>query len=176
VRALSPGSFPSDTLTVEACAASCAGYLYFGVEYGRECYCGDSLGFGAVLANAGECNVACAGNPGEFCGGGNRLNVYDRTATTCANDAIRDPSFEDGQPTQGNPPWTPIDINPGGAVQYDFANTAVPPGPHTGAQYGSILFQNGAYNARYTQPITVCANTQYQFSVVSTRVSTSNVR
>jgi hypothetical protein len=24
-------------MTVESCAASCAGYTYFGVEYGREC-------------------------------------------------------------------------------------------------------------------------------------------
>jgi hypothetical protein len=93
------------------------------------------------------------------------LNVYDKTATTCANGAIIDPSFEFGQPTQGNPPWTPINSNVGGEPQYDFANTAIPPGPRTGTQYGSILWQNNAYRARYYQAITVCANTVYNFQV-----------
>jgi hypothetical protein len=37
VRALAPGAFAADTMTVESCQASCAGYTYFGVEYGREC-------------------------------------------------------------------------------------------------------------------------------------------
>jgi hypothetical protein len=37
VRALTPGAFAADTMTVESCEASCAGYTYFGVEYGREC-------------------------------------------------------------------------------------------------------------------------------------------
>lgn len=37
VRALTPGAYAYDTMTVESCAASCAGYTYFGVEYGREC-------------------------------------------------------------------------------------------------------------------------------------------
>ena len=30
----------SDEMTHEMCATTCAGYNYFGVEYGRECYCG----------------------------------------------------------------------------------------------------------------------------------------
>jgi len=37
VRALTPGAFAADTMTVETCASNCAGYTYFGVEYGREC-------------------------------------------------------------------------------------------------------------------------------------------
>lgn len=43
VRALSPGAFANDTMTVESCAASCAGYTYFGVEYGRECEFSESF-------------------------------------------------------------------------------------------------------------------------------------
>ena len=37
VRALSPGAFASDFMTVEMCQANCAAYTYFGLEYGREC-------------------------------------------------------------------------------------------------------------------------------------------
>ncbi len=37
IRALTPGAFASDAMTVESCASSCAAFTYFGVEYGREC-------------------------------------------------------------------------------------------------------------------------------------------
>jgi hypothetical protein len=36
-RALSSKATAYDTMTVESCASDCAGYTYFGVEYGREC-------------------------------------------------------------------------------------------------------------------------------------------
>jgi hypothetical protein len=38
MRALTPGAFFDYTaMTLEECAADCAGYTYFGVEYGGEC-------------------------------------------------------------------------------------------------------------------------------------------
>jgi hypothetical protein len=38
VRALSSASFYDyPAMTLEECAADCAGYIYFGVEYGGEC-------------------------------------------------------------------------------------------------------------------------------------------
>jgi hypothetical protein len=40
-RALVGASFFDDAMTLEKCSAVCAGFSYFGVEYGRECYCGD---------------------------------------------------------------------------------------------------------------------------------------
>jgi hypothetical protein len=36
-RALASKSTAYDTMTLESCASDCAGYTYFGVEYGREC-------------------------------------------------------------------------------------------------------------------------------------------
>ena len=36
IRALSMSTFFDDSMTVEACAAVCSGYIWFGVEYGRE--------------------------------------------------------------------------------------------------------------------------------------------
>lgn len=36
-RALSLKATAYDTMTLQSCAADCAGYTYFGTEYGREC-------------------------------------------------------------------------------------------------------------------------------------------
>ena len=45
---------PGSTLTVEACAAACDGYTFFGVEYSDECYCGNSLMGGSTQAAGGD--------------------------------------------------------------------------------------------------------------------------
>jgi hypothetical protein len=75
-RALSGKSFAADTMTLESCASFCAGFNYFGVEYARECYCGNSFNTGSVPAPASECSFTCKGAPQQFCGAGNRLSVY----------------------------------------------------------------------------------------------------
>ncbi|PVH81496.1 copper radical oxidase [Cadophora sp. DSE1049] len=76
VRALSGAASANDLMTIEMCAASCAGYTYFGTEYGRECYCGNSFGTGSTVAPTTDCSFTCAGNAYEYCGAGNRLTVY----------------------------------------------------------------------------------------------------
>jgi hypothetical protein len=75
-RALASKSYAADGMTLESCTAFCAGYQYAGVEYARECYCGNSFAAGSVAAPAGECDMTCAGNPSNFCGGPSRLSVY----------------------------------------------------------------------------------------------------
>ncbi|KAH6711606.1 hypothetical protein BKA61DRAFT_554745 [Leptodontidium sp. MPI-SDFR-AT-0119] len=76
VRALSGAASANDLMTVEMCAASCAGFTYFGTEYGRECYCGNSFGTGSTVAPATDCSFTCGGDAYEYCGAGNRLTVY----------------------------------------------------------------------------------------------------
>lgn len=76
-RALGSDSLAADTLTLEDCAEFCAGYQYFGAEFGRECYCGNSFGTGSTEAPAGDCTMTCAGDSSQFCGAGNRLSVYE---------------------------------------------------------------------------------------------------
>lgn len=83
-RALSSVSFYDDAMTLEKCAAVCDGYQWFGVEYGRECYCGDTLNEGSVSAPAAECNFPCPGKLSQTCGAGNRLNLY--SAEDCSDD------------------------------------------------------------------------------------------
>ncbi|KAF5006235.1 hypothetical protein FDECE_7395 [Fusarium decemcellulare] len=67
-------------MTLENCAAFCDGFTYFGAEYGRECYCGNSLNYGSIKAtNQNDCYFSCAGDKTEYCGAGNRLQLYRNT-------------------------------------------------------------------------------------------------
>ncbi|KAH7319166.1 hypothetical protein BKA65DRAFT_609130 [Rhexocercosporidium sp. MPI-PUGE-AT-0058] len=81
IRALSGAASANDLMTIEMCAASCTGYTYFGTEYGRECYCGNSFGAGSTVAPTIDCSFTCGGNLYEYCGAGNRLTVYALNGT-----------------------------------------------------------------------------------------------
>lgn len=65
--------------SLEACATFCAGYKYFGTEYGQECYCGNTLGYVTVEPET-DCNMPCTRNQREYCGVGNRLSLYQYNA------------------------------------------------------------------------------------------------
>ncbi|KAI9735773.1 MAG: hypothetical protein M1818_006382 [Claussenomyces sp. TS43310] len=77
MRALSSASTANDSMTLENCAEFCAGYTYWGVEYGRECYCGNAFNAGSIVANATDCSFLCPGNSLEYCGAGDRLSTYN---------------------------------------------------------------------------------------------------
>ncbi|KAG9944983.1 WSC domain-containing protein, partial [Aureobasidium melanogenum] len=81
-RALSV-SASSDSMSVDACQklAAAGGYTWFGTEYGRECWMGNSLATGTANATASDCNMACSGMPGQLCGGPSRLSLYRKIAT-----------------------------------------------------------------------------------------------
>ncbi|XP_029468385.1 WSC domain-containing protein 1 [Rhinatrema bivittatum] len=63
-------------MTVSHCQEACAerAYLYAGLEYGAECYCGNKLP--VTSAKEDECNNECKGGKGSVCGGVNRLSVF----------------------------------------------------------------------------------------------------
>ena len=104
-RALSAASFYDyPAMTLEECASDCASYKYFGVEYGGECksriisgvdftdsreigYCGNSLNAGSTLAALSDCNFVCPGNQYEYCGAGNRLELYLKGGTAVSSTA-----------------------------------------------------------------------------------------
>jgi WSC domain len=71
---------PDDpTMTVESCVNTCAdgNYTVAGVEFGVQCFCGyEIINAGTSASNQGDCSQACGGNSAEFCGGGNRMNIY----------------------------------------------------------------------------------------------------
>ncbi len=65
------------TNTNAACAQACAGFAYFGTEYGKECYCGKSIqSTGQKQVDSSSCSMPCSGDGGTLCGAGNRLSVY----------------------------------------------------------------------------------------------------
>ncbi|KAF5021795.1 hypothetical protein F66182_6170 [Fusarium sp. NRRL 66182] len=82
VRALSSKTYTSNDMTLESCASFCCSFGYFGVEDGRECYCGNKINFGSFRAvNQKDCSDVCAGDKLEYCGGNLRLQLYRNTAS-----------------------------------------------------------------------------------------------
>lgn len=53
---------------------SSRGYMYAGLEFGAECYCGHKIQ--APNASESECNMECKGEKSNLCGGANRLSIY----------------------------------------------------------------------------------------------------
>ncbi|KAL1610151.1 hypothetical protein SLS60_001816 [Paraconiothyrium brasiliense] len=75
-RALSAKSTSSDDMTVNDCAAACIQYQFFGLEYGRECYCGNTLDSTSTLQPAADCKMPCSGSSTQLCGGPSRISLY----------------------------------------------------------------------------------------------------
>ncbi len=73
-------SYDYADMTVEECASNCAGYKYWGVEYSGECYCGNTLAATSILAPLSDCSFICPGDSDEYCGAGNRLELYELSA------------------------------------------------------------------------------------------------
>ena len=74
-------SMAAKGMTVETCSSICftKGYMYMGVEFGKECYC-NNLGpiNNAKVANETDCSIVCDGNKKEWCGGSSRISVYKK--------------------------------------------------------------------------------------------------
>ncbi|KAK6340345.1 hypothetical protein TWF730_002107 [Orbilia blumenaviensis] len=62
-------------MTIAACMARAAGYNFAGVEYGQECWYGNTLASSSHAESSG-CNMVCPGKDTELCGGGNRIQLY----------------------------------------------------------------------------------------------------
>ncbi|KAI1763016.1 heme peroxidase [Hypoxylon sp. FL1150] len=90
-RALSGASFAYDSMTLESCMANCTGYIYWGTEYGRECYCANSLDPTSEDAPLTDCNMVCSGDTTEYCGDSNRIELYSTTASQPAPTATLAP-------------------------------------------------------------------------------------
>lgn len=64
-------------MTPQMCATHCTKFAWFGVEYGKECYCGAYPRTGSAnVTNQAECNIKCPGDSTALCGAGNRLQMY----------------------------------------------------------------------------------------------------
>ena len=67
-----------DTMTPYDCVTFCheKGYALAGLEFGFECYCGDSIE-DQMRISEGRCNMTCPGDSSKSCGGSLALNVYE---------------------------------------------------------------------------------------------------
>merc|ERR1711892_1296262 len=70
-------TFPN-TNTPNMCIESCylKGYLYAGVQYKSQCFCGDTAPPPSRVVSDEECNGQCTGDENKFCGGTWRMNVF----------------------------------------------------------------------------------------------------
>jgi hypothetical protein len=76
-------------MTIETCLQRCSEFKWVGVEYGRECWCGDELRLDGGNPNDpsitpgknvtdSQCDFLCPGDRTHFCGAGLRLSAYLR--------------------------------------------------------------------------------------------------
>jgi hypothetical protein len=63
-------------MTLPICHTFCAGFVFYGLNNGNECFCGNILQVVSEPAAQGGCNVPCAGDGSANCGGYWYMNVY----------------------------------------------------------------------------------------------------
>jgi hypothetical protein len=69
----------SQSMTISSCSTLCAGagYDIAGMEYSAQCFCDSVVRMGGKLASSeSDCNMKCAGNADQTCGGPARLSVW----------------------------------------------------------------------------------------------------
>lgn len=85
-RALNESRRAASDMTPESCFNICgtSGWLYAGLEYGEECWCGTQLSKAAALVDSSVCNVNCTGDATKICGGPEALSLYNGTSNSNA--------------------------------------------------------------------------------------------
>lgn len=83
-RALNAYVLADPSMTPAFCAEICglSNYLYYGVEYGNECWCDNSITSGAAFVDPSKCNLSCAGDATQSCGGTLTMNLWNGTYST----------------------------------------------------------------------------------------------
>src|SRR5437773_923758 len=78
-RDLNGYMFNARNMTGAVCRAECAkrGLAYAGTQYSSRCFCGNQYGRSGLAPN---CDMACAGNNREMCGGAWANSVYRTVA------------------------------------------------------------------------------------------------
>ena len=72
-------------MTINQCVNRCytAGYMFAGVEYGRECWCDNRIHDGVIDASDPSgtytCSMPCMGDAGQPCGNSNVVDIYKDT-------------------------------------------------------------------------------------------------
>jgi len=73
----------SQTLDMCAAAAIANNYQYFGVEYGSECFAGNTIASSATSGSS--CSMKCGGDSSQICGGSNAISMFQNKAFIVAS-------------------------------------------------------------------------------------------
>lgn len=75
VRDIDGFSFTAGNMTLQQCVAGCSarGFAFAGAQFATWCFCGNRYG---RYGPADNCNMRCAGNPDQICGGEWANSVY----------------------------------------------------------------------------------------------------
>ncbi|KAH6695984.1 hypothetical protein BKA61DRAFT_254266 [Leptodontidium sp. MPI-SDFR-AT-0119] len=71
-----PNSYTGADVKIGVCATKAAGFKYFAVEYGVECYWGNELAATSTKGDTSKCDMGCSGFPTAQCGGAGYMNLY----------------------------------------------------------------------------------------------------
>ncbi|KAL5480284.1 hypothetical protein ACEPAI_1554 [Sanghuangporus weigelae] len=92
-RTLSTPIGVNGDMTVPACLAACqsSNFPLAGLEFATQCFCGTEIQGEGAPASSG-CNMVCQGNSSTFCGGADRLNLYNFTGTITGPPTVNPPA------------------------------------------------------------------------------------
>ncbi|XP_063413347.1 sialate:O-sulfotransferase 2-like [Mytilus trossulus] len=64
-------------MSLGKCRHLCRGYRYLGLQYGKQCLCGNYLNHRAYPQSSElQCNMVCTSEPHRMCGGPWRNSIY----------------------------------------------------------------------------------------------------
>lgn len=88
-RALPSKQHSQDDMTPAICGSLCSadGYVYAGLEYGRECWCANTIRGGHWVDDA-QCSTRCVGDRKYFCGEARKLTLYGPTKDPTADSVL----------------------------------------------------------------------------------------
>lgn len=81
-----------DSMTVSMCLDFCDKYKFAGLEWSRECWCGNEINLRSTKKNDSDCDMACPANKNLSCGGNLRLSIYNSTVTSSATSMFSSPT------------------------------------------------------------------------------------
>ena len=66
----------SAAMSATVCSVLCKGFKYFGLQFGRECFCGNDYGNNGGKMPENSCDQPCSGDPSTICGAANQNSIY----------------------------------------------------------------------------------------------------
>ncbi|CBJ25803.1 conserved unknown protein [Ectocarpus siliculosus] len=63
-------------MIAQTCKATCVGYAYFGLQYGKQCFCGTADEDYTVYGESDDCTYSCTGDSESTCGGRWAMDIF----------------------------------------------------------------------------------------------------